>query len=57
MADLWDESKLGTPIAFVISVGAIVILTAAISMVIFTGNYSINAQMMGDHGGWVGNMG
>jgi hypothetical protein len=57
MTVLRDESKLGRPKAFVISMGATIILTAVISMVTFTDNYSINAQIMGDHGGWVGNMG
>jgi hypothetical protein len=57
MTDLRDESKLGRPKAFVISMGATVIMTAVISIVTFTGNYSIDAQMMGDHGGWVGNIG
>ena len=56
MTNLWDESKLRWPKAFVISMGATVILTAVISIVTSTGNYSINAQMMGDHSGWVGNM-
>jgi hypothetical protein len=56
MTNLWDESKLRRPKAFAISMGATVILTAVTSIVTFTGNYSINAQMMGDHGGWVGNM-
>jgi hypothetical protein len=36
--------------------GVTVVLTAMMSVVIFTSNYSINAQMMGDHGDWVGNM-
>src|SRR5215204_1830600 len=57
MTVLRDESKLGRPKAFVISMGTTIILTAVISMVTFTDNYSINAQIMGDHGGWVGNMG
>ena len=56
MTNLWDESKLRRPKAFAISMGATVILTAVTSIVTFTGNYSINAQMMGDHGGRVWNM-
>ena len=59
MTNLRDESKLRRPKAFAISIGAtviLIILTAVISIVTFTGNYSINAQVMGDHGGWVGNM-
>src|ERR687897_1515775 len=56
MTNLWDESKLRRPKAFAISMGATITLTAVISIITFTGNYSINAQMMGDHGGWVGNM-
>src|ERR671911_344457 len=56
MTNLWDESKLRRPKAFAISMGAAITLTAVISIITFTGNYSINAQMMGGHGGWVGNM-
>jgi hypothetical protein len=56
MTSLWEESKLRMSKVFVISMGATVLLTAVISVVILTGNYSINAQMTGDHGGWVGNM-
>jgi hypothetical protein len=56
MTNLWDESKLRRSKAFVISMGATVILTTVISIVTYAGNYNINAQMMGDHGGRVGNM-
>ena len=32
--------------------GATVVLTAMLSILIFTDNYGINVQTMGDHGGW-----
>lgn len=56
MTSLGNKTKHTKPKAFVISVGATVVFTAMISIVTFTGNYGINAQMMGDHEGWVGNM-
>jgi hypothetical protein len=56
MTDLGNKYKHTKPKAFVISMCATVILIILISIITFTGNYSTNAQMMGEHDGWVGNM-
>jgi hypothetical protein len=56
MTSLGNKYKHTKPKAFVISAGATVVLISLISIVTFTGSYSTNAQMMEDHGGWVGNM-
>ena len=50
MTSLGNKYKHTKPKAFVISVGATVVLITLIIIVTFTGNYSTNAQMMGDHG-------
>jgi hypothetical protein len=52
MTSLGNKTKHTRPKAFVISVGATLVLTAMLSILIFTGNYGINAQTMGAHGGW-----
>lgn len=44
------------PKIFFASVLATAALTAMMSMVTFADKYSIDAQMMSDHGGWAGNM-
>jgi hypothetical protein len=56
MANLGNKHKHTKPKAFVISMCATVILIILMSIITFTGNYSTNAQMMGEHDGWVGNL-